>query len=266
MLQPGRHTQTDQARQVLDFCDYWKDTAGHYPEELVFDSKLTTYKKLSELNQKGVRFLTLRRKSTGVIRKLMSFPEANWTRCRLDVPHRKYRNPKIIEEIISLKGYQGTLRQIAAKNLGRDLPTLLITNDLKSAASLLLARYAKRMLIENAISDGVHFFHLDALCSSLNVEVDFSVMLTVVANGLYHIFAKGIKGFEQCNAKKLYRKFINTIATIEVTQDEEILVHLTLRAHNPLLMEAGFKDRVVRVPWLRNASVHIKIPTDVRKS
>jgi hypothetical protein len=256
----------DQADAVLAFVRFWEETTGRRPAELVFDSRFTTMESLSKLNGMGIRFLTLRRKGPEVVRKLLALPPASWTPCPLDVPGRKYKNPKIIEERIRVKTYEGEIRQIAAKDLGRELPTLLITNDFKGDPDDLIARYAKRMIIENAIADGVHFFHLDALCSSLNVEVDFSVVLTVVANGLYRLLADRIKGFEQATAKKLHRKFVNTAATIEVRNDRQVLVHLPLQAHNPLLMEAGLADRPVKVPWLHDATVRVRIPTTCRKS
>jgi hypothetical protein len=43
------------------------------------------------------------------------------------------------------------LRQIAIRNIGRDEPTLLITNDLTAPAKDLFARYAERMIIENEL-------------------------------------------------------------------------------------------------------------------
>ena len=255
----------DQADEVLAFVDFWKKTTGRFPSEVIFDSKLTTQKNLSRLNQLGIRFLTLRRKSPKEVRRLMSLPEEAWTRCDLDTLGRKYSHPKVVEETLRLKGYDGPLRQIAAKDLGRDLPTLLITNDRKQKAGGLLARYAKRMLIENAIADGVHFFHLDALCSSLRVEVDFSVVLTVIANGLYRLLARKIKGFENATAKQLHRRLIDTAAVIQVEEGGEVQVRLNLRAHNPLLAEAGLTDSAVRVPWLGDATVRVTIPTDARK-
>jgi transposase len=255
----------DHHSQPITFAQFWEKTTGRLPTELIFDSKLTTYETLSTLNQMGIRFLTLRRKTAHLVRQLMSLPPESWIRCPLKVPQRKYRNPKIVDQTISLKGYTGKLRQIAAKNLGHDLPTLLITNDFKTTPSILLTRYAKRMIIENAIADGVHFFHLDALCSSLHVEVDFSVVLTVVANGLYHLIANRLKGFEQCTAKQIHRKFINTLAHIHISENQSIDLSLPLRAHNPVLMEAGFNDLIVKTPWIFNAPIHIHIPTNTRK-
>ena len=153
----------------------------------------------------------------------MQLPKASWTRITLDVPHRKYRTPRVYESPIHLKGYDKPLRQIAVMDLGRDLPTIIITNHMHTSVKILLTRYAQRMVIENAIADGVHFFHLDALCSSLRIEVDFSVLLTVVGDNLYHRFAQKIRGFEDATAKKIYRKFINWSGNVTIG-NREILV------------------------------------------
>jgi len=112
----------------------------------------------------------------------------------------------------------------------------------------LLTRYAQRMLVENAIADGVHFFHLDALCSGVQIEVDFSVAMTVVANVLYRWFAQSLRGFEHAQAKQIYRRFINTWADIRITQ-KDVEVILPRRAHNPLLLEARYDKRRVAIPW-----------------
>jgi transposase len=244
----ARMLKRDQASEVWRFAQFWKKTTGHLPAELVFDSKLTTIAHLSFLNQKGIRFLTLRSRNPSVVKKLLEQPEMSWTPCELKVPHRKYRFPKVIDEHIQLKRYEGELRQIAAKNLGRDLPTLLITNNFQETPSNLLTRYAQRMLVENAIADGVHFFHLDALCSGVQIEVDFSVVLTVMANMLYRWFARDLKGFERGQAKQIYRRFIDTWADVRI-KGSRVHIILPRRSHNPLLMEAGINDLSVRVPW-----------------
>jgi len=50
----------DSSREILRFVDYLKDIKGVVDETLVFDSRLTTYKVLGELDMSGVRFVTLR--------------------------------------------------------------------------------------------------------------------------------------------------------------------------------------------------------------
>jgi hypothetical protein len=53
-------TKAEQAREIIAFADYWQKLSGEEPGLLVFDSKLTTYKVLSELTERGIRWLTLR--------------------------------------------------------------------------------------------------------------------------------------------------------------------------------------------------------------
>jgi hypothetical protein len=250
----ARILKRDQAHEVLRFAEFWKDTTGHYPRELVFDSKLTTVANLAKLQALGIRFLTLRARKPAIVRDLMSLPERSWTTCTLDVPHRKFRTPKIIDQRIHLKHYPGEIRQIAAKNLGRDLPTLLLTNNFHEAPGPMLTRYAQRMLVENAIADGVHFFHLDSLCSGVQIEVDFSVAVTIVANAVYRLFARHIKGFERAQAKQLHRRFINTGADI-VMDETGVEVILPRRSHNPLLLEAEYGKLVSQIPWWKGRTL-----------
>jgi hypothetical protein len=47
----------DQNDEILRFVDYWKERTGHIPEELVFDSRLTTYQNLYQLDQLGMPFI-----------------------------------------------------------------------------------------------------------------------------------------------------------------------------------------------------------------
>ena len=56
-------TKNEQAGEILQFVRFWKKRTGQLPTELVFDSQLTTYGKLSELNRQGIFFITLRRRS-----------------------------------------------------------------------------------------------------------------------------------------------------------------------------------------------------------
>ena len=55
-------TKNEQAGEILQFVRFWKKHTGNVPAELVFDSQLTTYQKLSELNREGICFITLRRR------------------------------------------------------------------------------------------------------------------------------------------------------------------------------------------------------------
>ena len=50
-------TKAGQAGEILRFVEFWNKHTGSLPAELVFDSQLTTYEKLSELNLQGISFI-----------------------------------------------------------------------------------------------------------------------------------------------------------------------------------------------------------------
>src|SRR4051794_28891300 len=173
--------------EVVKFVDFWQARTGSPPEELVFDSQLTTHAHLDRLNRRGVRFMTLRRRSRGMLRAIWSRPASAWRRITLNSLTRVYRTPKVLDERIRLKGYEGELRQVTIIELGHEEPTVLLTNDFRSDCPALVTRYAQRMLIENGISEAIQFFHLDALSSMVGLKVDFDLQITIMASSLYRL-------------------------------------------------------------------------------
>lgn len=248
--------KSDQNDEVLRFIEFWKKRTGKLPEELIFDSKLTTYANLSLINSQGVNFTTLRRRSARLLAEIEALPASAWRQIELDSLSREYRTPRIIDQRIALSGYQGTVRQIVIKDLGHEEPTFLITNQLSASAPKLIGRYAQRMLIENNISDGIDFFHMDALSSAVALKVNCDVQLTLMASSLYRLFARKIgNGYETAKSRHLFRDFINASAAIAVG-NRDIVVRFQKRAHNPFLFNAGFNDINVKLPWLANK--HLK--------
>jgi len=125
-----------------------------------------------------------------------------------------------------------------------------LTNELKRSAAALIGRYAKRMLIENNIEDGVNFFHMDALSSAVALKVNCDLQLTLMASSLYRYLGQRIgHGYETAKSRHLFRDFIDATATIDIG-GQGISVHFQKRAHNPLLLAAGFDKKEIRIPWL----------------
>ena len=104
------------------------------------------------------------------------------------------------------------------------------------------------MLIENGLADAVKFFHLDALSSAVRLKIDFDVTLTEVASGLYRMLGRRIAGYESAHSRQLFRHFLNTPAEVEIS-DNRVEVTLPKRAHNPLLLAAGFGQGSTPIPW-----------------
>ena len=112
--------------EILRFVDFWKRRTGQLPEELIFDSKLTTYAKLSELNRMGIQFITLRRRSQKLLAEIARTPMSAWRRVELENVSRAYRTPRVLDRRITLKDYDGPLRQLTIAELGHEDPTLLL--------------------------------------------------------------------------------------------------------------------------------------------
>ena len=248
----------EEANEVLRFVAFWEQRYGARPRHLVFDSKLTTYKNLARLNQMQITFITLRRRSPSLLAQVATTPRGAWRTVRLDVPHRKFKTPRVVDQRIELRDYPGPLRQLLIRDLGHDAPTILLTNDRTSSLKAIITRYAQRMLIENGLADAVAFFHLDALSSAVALNVDFDVLLTVIGSGLYRLFAKALHGYERAQARQIFRRFLDTTARVTITA-HQVTVQLPRRAHNPLLIDAGLVGRPVPIPWWDNRTLRIEI-------
>jgi hypothetical protein len=251
-------TKGEQADEILQFVRFWNKHTGKPPAELVFDSQLTTYEKLSELNREGIFFITLRRRSDKMLREIYSQPDSAWRRINLPALTRIYRNPKVLETRVTLSGYEGELRQLTVMELGHEEPTILLTNHRKLGPVELVTRYAQRMLIENGISEAVQFFHIDALSSMVGMKVDFDMQLTLVAGSLYRMMAQRIgREYSHSQAKTVFRNLLDLSGKVDVTATS-VVVTLDKRAHNPYLVASGLADQPTLMPWFGDKKLIIQ--------
>lgn len=251
-------TKAEQAGEILRFVDFWQKHTGKLPDELVFDSQLTTYEHLNELNHRGIRFMTLRRRSRKMLGEIWSRPASAWRRITLKSLTRAFRTPRVLDERIHLKSYEGELRQVTITDLGHDEPTILLTNNFAVQCPTLVTRYAQRMLIENGISDAIQFFHLDALSSMVGLKVDFDLQITLMAASLYHLMTDKVgREYERAQAKKVFRNLLDVSATVVITEDQ-VIVTLDKRAHNPLLVTSGLAETPTSMPWFGKKQLVIR--------
>jgi len=250
--------KADQAEEIIRFVDFWQQHTGRPPVELVFDSRLTTYRHLDSLNQRGIHFITLRRRTRRMLGAIWNRPASAWQRITLPALTRTFRTPKVLEERITLRGYSGQLRQVTVTDLGHEEPTILLTNNSKIGCPALVTRYAQRMLIENGISAAVQFFHLDALSSMVGLKVDFDLQITLMASALYRLLADKIGGlYRQAQAKKLFHNLLDVSATVTI-EPERVLVTLDKRAHNPFLIQSRLGDDPTPMPWFGDKLLQIR--------
>ena len=244
----------EEAEEIFQFISFWKRTHGQLPRHLVFDSRLTTYEALARLDKMGIPFITLRRRSPKLLKEIVLLPPSAWRTVELDVPTRKYRTPRFYQQEVTLAGCK--LRQLFVQDLGHDEPTILLTNQTHTTFKALLTRYAQRMLIENALSDAVRFFHIDALSSVVGLKVDFDMALLVVASGLYRRIAERMRGYSQAQARQIFRDLIDMPADVTVTP-KEVSVSFHRRAHLPIVLASGLMDKPVPVPWWNGAKLRL---------
>lgn len=235
----------EEADEIFNFIEFWEKAHGQPPRHLVFDSKLTTYANLTRLDKMQIEFITLRRRSPKLLEEVYGLPRSAWRTVELDVPTRQYRTPRVFEQQVSLAG--GTFRQLFVLDLGHEEPTILLTNQ-KASAAKLITRYARRMLIENSLSDAVRFFHMDALSSAVGLKVDYDMALLVVASGLYRRVAQRMRGYGDAQARQIFRDLLDLPAQVEIS-DQEVRVEFHRRAHLPIILASDLCKRTVKIPW-----------------
>jgi hypothetical protein len=245
-------TRAEQTKEVLHFADYWKGLTDKYPEWLYFDSKLTTYAELSDLNARSIFFVTIRRRGSALMKRLSQIAKSEWKAALIDIPKRRNKRIHYLDESIQLEEYDGILRQIAVTGLGREQPTLFLTNHPDASPRGMIMNYARRNGIEDGLGTNVNFFHMDNLSSEVRLNVDLDVTLTVIANSCYRWLASKLKGFADAKPKQLSRKFIENSGEIEVRPNRRLLVTFDRRCHNPILREAALDKNCPPIPWLNN--------------
>ncbi len=251
-------TKAEQPGEILRFIDFWKKQTGSLPAELVFDSRLTTYEHLTEINRRGILFMTLRRRSKKMLGEIWSRPTSAWRRITLPSLARTFRTPKVLDERLQLKEYGGELRQVSIIDLGHEEPTILLTNNFKIGCSALITRYAQRMLIENGISEAIQFFHMDALSSMIGLKVDFDLQITLMASSLYRLMAQRIgREYGRAQAKTIFRNLLDISATVSI-EERRVVVLLDKRAHNPYLVSSGLANSPTPMHWFAGKKLVIE--------
>lgn len=250
-------TARQQSGEVTEFCRFYERTHGQLPKLLVFDQKLTTHEHLAELDELGVGFITLRQRSPKLIAALDALPAQQWTKTRLDRAG-KHKNVSYHEDTVTI--HNRALRQIAVQGLGREQATLILTNQQQSTVKQLIERYGQRWGIENQLAQQIRAFHLDSLCSQVPLAVDFDVALTVLADIIYRRFAAGLHSAYHKQTPDTIRDYlINGIGQLRFSPGH-VEVRLRRRTHTPALLDAGYQDRRIEVPWWGGRTLSYSFP------
>lgn len=250
--------RANETKEITHFVEYWKSIKKRAVQEtLVFDCKLTNYNILDDLNRKGVKFVTLRKRSKKLLEFVANIPGNEWSNVHIPIPKRKNKYCKIYESETILKKNCLPLRQIIIKDHGRAEPTFIITNDTNIPTKDILIVYAKRWRIENKLSELASFFNLNALSSPLMVRIHFDLLWTVIADTLYHRLSTDLPRFEHERASSIFNRFINMPGKISYTGNE-FIVKIRKRAHTPILKGIAILENGINVPWLNGMKLRIE--------
>ena len=250
-------TKATQNREAIAFCDHWKAVSGSDPKMLIMDQKVTTQAILGELDDRGVKFATLRMRSPSLVKRINALAPGDYKTVALDRPG-PHNRPKVHEDpAVKLTSYPGTVRQLVITGLGRDAPTVIITNDTGIKTKALIAHYARRMTIEQRLAEIIQAFCADALSSAVNLNVDLDVVLCVLAQALTAAFRLRLPGnYAHATPDTLQRRFLDTPGEIS-SDGTSITVKINRRAYSPVLREASLPADTT-VPWWDGRQLHFE--------
>ncbi len=219
---------------------------------------MTTHRVLADLDRRGITFLTLRERQPKEVARLRQVPASSWTSVEVETEGRKYPTPRVVDERVEVRDYPGKIRQIAAMNLGKESPMLLLTNDTRKKPGTLLTRYARRTLVENGIGDQVAFFHVDALSSSVPIKVDLDVAPSVVGSAAYRWLGSQLRGYETAKARRVWETFLDQPGWVKLTE-KEVVVKVPRFSRAPVLLDSRACRDATPIPWLGNRTIRVEV-------
>ena len=239
----------------MEFLDFYLAGKTHGKEAplkyLVFDSKFTPYENLRKLDDRGIYFITIRRRGKNIVDKLEKLPKSIWKKVRVMNADGKGRVLKIYEEEVVIKDYGKPIRQVAITGHGKIKPALIITNDHEIKQEELVRKYCRRWIVEKGISEQIEFFHLNRISSSMVIKVDFDLTMTILAHNLYRLLAMKLPGYSHNTSQSIYEKFLSNSGEVEIAHDE-ILIRMKKKRNLPALLGEMQRFKALKLPWMDN--------------
>jgi hypothetical protein len=243
---------------VIEYLDFYRQTAtgSQKLNYLIFDSKFTNYENLSKLDEQQIKFITIRRRGEKILEQIHK--NKDYKPIRVEASGLKKRTLKVRDEKITLSGYcdsktklPKSIRQVIITGHGKIKPALIISNDFDLPLESVIRKYCRRWLVEKGISEQIEFFHLNRLCSSMVIKVDFDLVMTLLAHNIYRLFALNLERYEHCCDERIYEKFIANNGEIKI-DEEDIKIELKKKRDLPQILEVLKAFEQTSYPWLRN--------------
>ena len=243
---------------VLEYLDFYKSDQSDNQKlkYLVFDSKFTNYENLNIIDEKGIKFVTIRRRGKNIVKEIESIHSESVKKIRVMNANMKGRTLYVNDRNIVLKGYHNKkkIRQISITGHGKIKPALIITNDFDLKIEDIARKYSRRWLVEKTIAEQTDFFHLNRISSSMVIKVDFDLTMTILAHNLYRLFALELDRYSHLSDVKIFEKFIANSGTIEIANNN-LNVKLKKKRNLPTLLTMMDENKNIKIPFLNNKKI-----------
>jgi hypothetical protein len=241
----------------LAFADHWRDVSGADPGLLVFDSHLTTYDMLSELSRRGVPWLTNRQRSRAELARLSALPSHMWR--AMDGAGCGKGELLTHDGSIRVRGIDTEVRRIVVTDSARADFTVLITNDRTSPAAELVRRRAERSIVENELDAQIMGFHLGPTESGACLHPDLENTLTVIAGGLYRLFAHYLPRHGTASLDAIWTHFLDGDGVLHIAEDT-VTCAFEPRGYHQAVLAARVGDREFPIPWWGGRRLRFRFP------
>lgn len=247
---------------ILEYLDFYRQTdkGNQRLDYLIFDSKFTNYQHLSNLDERDVKFVTIRRRGKNILEEISK--NKAYKTIRVEASGLKKRTLKVRDEKVYLKGYENPLtgkpkliRQVIITGHGKTKPALIISNDFDISLQQVVRKYARRWLVEKEISEHIEFFHLNRLSSSMVIKVDFDLTMSILAHNIYRVFALDLDRYAKLSDERIFEKFISNSGSVEIAPDG-IMVELKKKRDLPQLLEMMKNNLTIKYQWLDNLKIN----------
>ena len=251
----------DESAVILEYLDFYYSgpEAGDSLKYLVFDSKFTNYQNLASLDDRNIKFITIRRRGSKMLEKMEMIKQ--WKKIRVESSGLKKRSLRVCEEYVTLPGYKDvktgkakTIRQVTITGHGKVKPAVMLTNDIELTTEAIVRKYCRRWLVEKEISEQIDFFHLNRVSSSMVIKVDFDLVMSILAHNLYRLFALSLDRYKHMSDERIYEKFIVNSGEITIEQTE-IRIDLKKKRELPALIDFFRQTNKAKYPWLGNKKI-----------
>ncbi len=245
----------DHADQLRAFCDFWQRVRGGGAPTLLFGARFLTYPELSDLDARGIHFLTLRRRGKSLLERAAA--QSGWKRLHIPAAQHALGATLVHESAVTLRGYRGRLRQLIVRDSGGEPPLFLLSNDFDTPTEQLAGSFTRCVRQESSVASSMKFFHRDRSSSPTRIAVRCDEVLTMIADTLYSMLAGQLRGFEEIDATTLYRYFVHGGGTVEVRQGA-VTVTCARRDRTPVLRAIPWRHLATTLPGLDGVRLRLR--------